>query len=420
MASENNERKTTASRAVTENDLDLDDIGVVLGRKTFDLDPRSLPMVILAIITAGVGYLVIKNVAQTLTAFVIALLFALALDPVVTKVQYLSFDHFPTWRRFDKDDKLVQRIGRYQSVVMVLAPFVLFATIGAYLIAPKVVDQVQNFSREIPQTVKGLGKLPIVGDEIGSQKSQDNIKHALRELPKRLSAKNSPLSKIFRSVVDGAYLGFLFLLMFVTLLLDGPRLVRNTRRLIPPDRRTTADRIARATHRVIGQYMAGSVFVATLAGVVITSAALILGVPLAPLLGVWIVATNMIPQIGGLLGGVPFVLFGFTVSPLTGLICLVIFVSYQQIENHIIQPLVVGKTVKISPPVTMVAALIGVAAGGVLGAMLAVPTVGAVKALAAEFDFPRGEKEKMIASTQHKPKRTSKKSRKEEASKTSE
>lgn len=74
MASENNERKTTASRAVTENDLDLDDIGVVLGRKTFDLDPRSLPMVILAIITAGVGYLVIKNVAQTLTAFVIALL----------------------------------------------------------------------------------------------------------------------------------------------------------------------------------------------------------------------------------------------------------------------------------------------------------------------------------------------------------
>ena len=72
-------------------------------------------------------------------------------------------------------------------------------------------------------------------------------------------------------------------------------------------------------------------------------------------------------------------------------------------RGHIIQPIVIGKTVKISPPITMVAALLGASAGGILGAMLAVPFVGVVKAMAAEFDFPRGTRAKMIEKDVIKP-----------------
>ena len=61
---------------------------------------------------------------------------------------------------------------------------------------------------------------------------------------------------------------------------------------------------------MIGKYIAGSVLVAVLAGVVMLIASLALGVPLAPLIGVWVAMTNLIPQIGGLLGAVPFVLLG--------------------------------------------------------------------------------------------------------------
>jgi predicted PurR-regulated permease PerM len=393
MAPQNNEQRDAK---VNEGDLNLDDVGVVLAHRTYNLDPRSLPMIILAIVTAGIAYEVFRNVAQTITALVIALLFALALDPIITKVQYFTFDHVPLKPKFDEYHKPIERMGRYQAVTIVLGTFLIVISLGAYIIAPKVVSQVKNFTKEIPETVHDMRKLPIVGKQLGSQKTQDNIKKALRELPKKLSAKNSPIAGVLHSIVNGALLGFLFVIMFVTLLLDGPRIVRNTRRLIPPEHRDAADRIARATYRVIGKYMAGSIFVASLAGLVVGTSALILGVPLAPLLGIWITFTNLIPQIGGLLGGAPFVLFGFTVSPLTGIICLAIFLIYQQIENHLIQPIVVGKTVKISPPVTMVAALIGVAAGGVLGAMLAVPFVGATKALAAEFDFPRGAREKAL------------------------
>lgn len=377
------------------SDLDLEDLGVQTSEVTIDIDPRSLPIIILGIVICGLSYMLLTNIVSTVTALVVALLFSLALDPVIRKVQYLSFGKFITVK-LDKNGNPVERIPRYGAVAIVLGTALISISTFAYFLAPTVVDQAKNFTKDIPETVRELGDLPIVGDQLGSEKTQENIKKALEEIPSRLSSKDSPIGGIVKGVVNGAYLGFLFVLMFIALLLDGPRLIRNIRRLIPAEKRQAADRIGRVVHKVIGRYMAGSILVAVLAGFVIGTSGLILGVPLAPLLALWITFTNLIPQIGGFLGGFPFVVLGFTVSPIVGVICLVIFIVYQQIENHIIQPIVIGKTVKISPPVTMVAALIGVAAGGILGAMLAVPCVGGAKALAAEFDFPKGARAKSI------------------------
>jgi len=120
---------------------------------------------------------------------------------------------------------------------------------------------------------------------------------------------------------------------------------------------------------------------AALAGVVTLVASLSLGVPLAPLLAVWVAICNPIPQIGGFLGAVPFVALGLTRSAVVGVACLVVFLIYQQTENHVLQPLIIGRAVRLTPPATMVAALIGVAAGGAIGGLLAVPLLGASKAI---------------------------------------
>ena len=77
----------------------------------------------------------------------------------------------------------------------------------------------------------------------------------------------------------------------------------------------------------------------------------------------------------------PFVLLGFTQGGTTGIACLAIFLIYQNLENHVLQPVIVGRAVKLSPPATMIAALIGVSAGGVVGALFAVPILGASKAI---------------------------------------
>ena len=102
----------------------------------------------------------------------------------------------------------------------------------------------------------------------------------------------------------------------------------------------------------------------------------------------WTASTNLIPQIGGFLGGSFFVLLGLTEGPTTAVICVVYFLAYQQLENHVIQPVVVGEAVDLSPPATMLAALIGASAAGVPGALLATPIVGVIKALYLEVRDP--------------------------------
>lgn len=97
------------------DDLNLDDLGVSLAKSTIDVDPRSLPMIVAGIVFCGLFFMLFKEVAQTLTAFVIALLFALALDPVVRKVEFLSFGRFRGVKKSDADEP-VQKIGRYGAV----------------------------------------------------------------------------------------------------------------------------------------------------------------------------------------------------------------------------------------------------------------------------------------------------------------
>jgi predicted PurR-regulated permease PerM len=175
------------------------------------------------------------------------------------------------------------------------------------------------------------------------------------------------------------------LLVAIAVLLDGELIVGRVRRLIPESRRERADRIGRVFYQVLVRYFAGSLFVAVLAGLYVLAVGLALGVPLAPIAAVWMVFCDLIPQVGGFLGGALFVLLAVTASVAVGAIALVLYVSYLTFENHVIQPAIVGEAVNLSPPTTMIMALIGGAAAGVPGAIVATPLAGTVKALYLEL-----------------------------------
>jgi predicted PurR-regulated permease PerM len=127
------------------------------------------------------------------------------------------------------------------------------------------------------------------------------------------------------------------------------------------------------------------VFVAVIAGVAVTAVGLVLGVPLAPLAGAWVALFDLVPQIGGAVGGVPFVVLALTKGPTVGVSAAIFFLLYLQFENHLLSPLVVGRSVNLSPPATLTAALVGVSTAGVVGALVAVPLLGAAKAIYLEL-----------------------------------
>ncbi len=267
---------------------------------TIDLDLRSaVPIAAVVALLGGIVWLV-GEVPRTLTGLVLAVLIALALEPVV---------------------KLAQRrlhVGRLGAVATVLGGFLLLLTVFAVLIAPRAADQFENLDRQAPKVVEDLGQLPIIGRPLRENQVPQKVEEWIKDLPNRLSSNTDPLEELARSVADGFLAFFLTVLLAITLLLDAEQLRDRVRRLIPASRLAEADRLGGIAHRVVGRYVAGSLLVALCAGSAVLAFGLILGIPLAPLAAVWVCLTNLVPQVGGLLGGVPFVLLGFSESPATG------------------------------------------------------------------------------------------------------
>ena len=335
--------------------------------ESVDLDWRSLAA--LAGAVAGLVVLtgLFRSVPRTLAALGVAFVLTLGLDPLVSRLS----------------DKL--RGARGLALGIVLAGFVAAVTLIAVVLVPPAARQARDLGDDLPAVLQDLTTLPVVGNAIDDADVPQKLERTIRALPDRLTGEDTPLLQIGQRAADGLLAVTVTLVFVVTLLLDGDRLVRGTRRLVPRRHRLRADRLAELSYRVVGKYVAGSLLVAVVAGLGNLIAGLTLGVPLAPLLALWVMVWNLVPQIGGALGGIPFVLFGFTQGAGTGLACAAYFLVYQQLENNVLGPLLVGQAVKLSPPATMTAALVGVSAGGVVGALLAVPVLGAAKAIYLEL-----------------------------------
>jgi predicted PurR-regulated permease PerM len=273
-------------------------------------------------------------------------------------------------------------------VVVVLTAAIAFFVGFALLVLPSVVRQASKLGEEVPQTLERLDEIPVIGPVLAENDVPDRIRTWVDELPRRLALDSSPLETAGRSIIEGVLFASLMLVVGVTMLLDGDRLVGGVRKLVPPERREFADRLGRLAYVALGRYMAGSIFVALVAGVYVFTVSTILGLPLAPLAGIWVAMTNLIPQIGGALGGVPFVLLGFTQSPTKGVICVVAFLVYQQLENNLVHPIIVGKTVRLSAAATTIGALVGASTAGVVGALVAVPLMGVIKTFYLDLRFP--------------------------------
>ncbi len=308
-----------------------------------------------------------RSVHGTAVLVLISFVLALALERLVG----------PIARRFRGNRRVAV------AFVAVAALLVLFA--AGLLLVPALVDKARSFGRELPQLAQRFDDVPVIGGRLRDAKVGPKVQEWMRDLPADLGRNTSRIGRAIGGAVDMLLATVVVLLLSLSMVVDGPRLFRSCRSVLPPRRRRTFDQSGVLVVDIVGRYFAGSLLVALLAGVMSASVGLALGVVLAPLAALWIVMTNLIPQVGGFLGGVVFVALGFATSATVGLACLVYFLTYQQFENHVIQPAVIGRAVSMSPAATMVVALVGGAVLGVPGAMIAVPVVGAVKVVAGRF-----------------------------------
>jgi predicted PurR-regulated permease PerM len=180
--------------------------------------------------------------------------------------------------------------------------------------------------------------------------------------------------------------------LVVLFLLEGPKLRAGVLGLMSPERAARYTRVAGEVSRSVAGYVLGNALTSLIAGVVVFTTLAILRVPFALLWGLWVALVDFIPQVGGALAGIPTVLYATAHSLTAGVTTLLVFLTYTQLENHVLNPVIMSRTVKVNPLLVLVSVLVaasigswvGGTLGGFVGVLLAIPLAGSIQVIVRE------------------------------------
>ena len=186
------------------------------------------------------------------------------------------------------------------------------------------------------------------------------------------------MKKVMKAIVTIVFLTFF-------LLLEGGAWVERFYGLLPEHAQPRWRRIGDEIYSTIGGYVTGNLAISLIAGVVSTAVLLALDVPFAVALGLLVAILDLIPLAGATIAAILVTTVAFLDSTTSGVIVLIFFILYQQLENHVLQPVVYGRTVRLSPLAVLIAVLIGAELAGVVGALAAIPVAGAIQVILRDW-----------------------------------
>src|ERR1700683_1920623 len=343
-------------------------------RLWFAAESRGIPLrtILVTVAVIGLAYLLAKvayRIRDVELIMLVAGFLALILNPLVVALQ--------SWR--------IKNRGVAVLVVAVLGLVVFFGLALAFGLP--LANGFAHLAQTLPSYVSQAehGKGPI-GQLVRKYHVQTWVR---RNAPKLLSVGQG----LARPALSLGKVAFSLLLTLVTifvlvllLLLEGPRMRQAMLGLMPEKTAAEVTKVAGQVSRSVTGYMAGNLLTSIIAGVVVLITLMLLGVPFPFLWALWVALVDFLPMIGGALAGIPTVLFAAGHSLTAGIITLAVFLVYTQVENHVLNPVIMSRTVHVSPLLVLVSILVGASIGdwigGIFGAfvaaLLAIPTAGAV------------------------------------------
>ncbi len=341
-------------------------------------ETRAIPlrMILATVAVVAVAYLagkVVYRLRDVLLLIAVAGFIAVLLNPLVVALQ--------RW------------IGRGLAVavvtVLALAVFTGLAVAFGYPLVNGLAHLADALPSYVSQAERGKGT---VGHLVRKYHVYAWVQH---NVPKLLTIGQG-LAKPALTLGKGAFslllsLATIFVLV-VLLLVEGPKMREGILKLMPAQ----AERVSRVAGEVrwsVTHYMLGNSLTSLIAGVVVLVTLLALQVPFAFLWALWVALVDFLPMIGGALAGLPTVLFALAHSLTAGLVTLVVFLAYTQIENHVLNPVIMSKTVRVNPLLVLLSILIGASMGswiggifgGFVAALLAIPVAGAIQVVVREI-----------------------------------
>jgi predicted PurR-regulated permease PerM len=322
----------------------------------------------LGVLLAYAVFLGVRNATGILVLVVIALFLAVGLNPAVVRLR--------SWG-----------LPNGLAVAAVVLATLLLIVGGLVSLVPPVVTQSGQFVAQLPGYVEELRRNPTVNDLVVRFDVVEKV---------RAAANADTVGRALGGVLGGVQLVFGTLLRTLTVLVLTiyflayfDRLRRLAYALVPRSRRERVRLIGDEILTRVGAYLVGALSIAVLAGTTTFLFALAVGLPYPFALAVVVAVTDLIPQIGATLGAVVVSLVGLATSLPVGIACVVFFLVYQQVENYLVYPKIMRRAVEVNEVAALLAALLGGSLLGLVGAVVAIPTVAALQLILREVVLPR-------------------------------
>ena len=332
------------------------------------LSPKSILVWVAVTAGAVLALMFVYLAMEAISWVLVAAFFAMALNPAVGALERRGVGR-----------------GRAAAVVFVVA----FAALGllGFLVIPPLITATTDFVEALPDYLRDLDaeRGPLAFLEQRFHLGEQLVDIYERGGIAALLGLESPGASTARAAADTALalIAVPFLTFFM--LLDGRRWVDGILDVMPPSARPRWERAFNGINRTVGGYVTGNLLISLVAGTVAAVTLMATGVPYALPLAVIVAILDLIPLVGATVALVVCGVAALSEGVVQAIVVIVVLLVYQQIENHVLLPVVYGRTVDLSPLAVLVALLIGAEIAGVLGALASIPVAGSISVVASEL-----------------------------------
>src|SRR3954451_6932915 len=336
---------------------------------------RTILATIGLILATVVAVLFVMRVEQVLVWMLIALFFTVALYPLVDLVQRRM-----TWCR-----RSLATLVVFLIVVLVLGGLL---TAFAVPLATQGTDLAGQLPGIINDARAGRGP---VGDLLERTNALQFVQNNEARISAFATSLGTPALNLLRGLGTGIVAAVTIFVLAYLAVLEGPKVVEGTLALFPAQRAERIRRVTRDCAKTVTGYITGNLLISAICGVLTYAVLKFSGVGFAALIALFVAIADLIPLVGATLGAVVASIAAFLHSVPAGIAAVIFFIIYQQLENHLLQPLIFARTVKLNPLAVLIAILLATELAGILGALLAIPVAGIIQVVLRDvWDHRRG------------------------------
>jgi len=327
----------------------------------------------LGALTAIVLMRALASVSQIFVLILIALFLATGLNPAVEALRK-------------------RNMSRSTAVAVIFSSVILFVIFFALVVIPPVVNQGTQLINNAPSLLQDLMK----NDTINRLNDQFGLIDTLQAKLKSITSDGTLLISTFggvigvgKSVLSGFFTSLTILVLTLYFITSLPQAIDLGLSLVPASRRDRVGRLTNAVIARVGAFVGSQILIAAMAAVFVVAMATALGMPSPIAIGMIVLVAALIPLIGHFLGCAIVTLIALTQSVWIGIIAFSAYVIYVQIENYIVTPRIMKRTLSVPGAVTIISALIGSSLLGLVGGLLAVPVAASIILILDEVVIPR-------------------------------